>query len=438
MKYQLHDNEWYVRHARRILQERAASRTSRQGRRRRDGARRDSRSDHGRHTDACVRLWALHASAARRRCDRRACSTMTDRRTSGPGRFSSRWTRRSATCRAGDRSMTPGRAGAEGRPVAGRPACHRVGAAAAARSASAPDILDGAAGARRGRGRPQPAAAVLVRRWSRSPTEDPARALQARRRRRRCRMLLPVHGPADRRDRHARGARRCSSKPLGEATDRRPAARVPRAACRRRSKGSGRCRCRRAGRPRSTTLLKSPRRRRARTRRMALAVDVRRPEGARRHCARCSPTPKADAAARQAALAALVDGRRRGTRRRCCTGCVADAGPARRGDPRRWPAFDDPKTPAVILARLRDARRRREARRRSTRSPPAPAYAKALLDAVADKKVARGRRVRPTSSGSCATSRTPTLDKQIAEVWGVVRDTPADRQGAHRRRGRRS
>jgi putative heme-binding domain-containing protein len=88
--------------------------------------------------------------------------------------------------------------------------------------------------------------------------------------------------------------------------------------------------------------------------------------------------------------------------------------------------FDDPQTPAVILgqfaswsaAEKRDAISTLAARKE---------YARALLDAVGAKKI-------PSADISADIVRQlrnlgdPALTKRITEVWGVVRDTPADRK----------
>ena len=56
-------------------------------------------------------------------------------------------------------------------------------------------------------------------------------------------------------------------------------------------------------------------------------------------------------------------------------------------------------------------------------------YGKALLDAVAAKKLPASRHARPSGPPAPQPPRTPDLDKRIAEVWGIVRATPADRPG---------
>jgi putative membrane-bound dehydrogenase-like protein len=133
--------------------------------------------------------------------------------------------------------------------------------------------------------------------------------------------------------------------------------------------------------------------------------------------------PKAATAARQAALTSLVDARD-AELVPVLHALVSE--PALRGAALRGlAAFDDPKTPGVILgaygsftlAEKRDALATLAAR---------PASAKALMAAVAAKTV-------PASDVSAETVRQlrnlgdKELDRSIAELWGVVRDTPADR-----------
>ncbi len=88
-------------------------------------------------------------------------------------------------------------------------------------------------------------------------------------------------------------------------------------------------------------------------------------------------------------------------------------------------AFDDPKTPAVLLgvyAGLDLAGRRAVVNALASR----PAYGKALLDAVEKKKVPAGD-VSAEVVRNLRNLRDPALDKRIAEVWGIVRATPKER-----------
>lgn len=88
--------------------------------------------------------------------------------------------------------------------------------------------------------------------------------------------------------------------------------------------------------------------------------------------------------------------------------------------------FDDPQTPGVILkqyASLSAAEKRDAVSTLSARKD----YARALLDAVANKTVQTAdisadvvRQLRNLNDAK--------LTKRIADVWGIVRDTPADRK----------
>ncbi len=89
-------------------------------------------------------------------------------------------------------------------------------------------------------------------------------------------------------------------------------------------------------------------------------------------------------------------------------------------------SFDDPKTPAMLLgvypslgtAEKRDALNTLAAR---------PTYARALLDAIGTKKVP-ATDVPAEIIRQLRSFNDKALDKQIAAVWGTVRDTPADRK----------
>ena len=133
--------------------------------------------------------------------------------------------------------------------------------------------------------------------------------------------------------------------------------------------------------------------------------------------------PKADAGARAAALASLVDARDAELVPVLHT-LVKDAalrGAAIRG----LAAFDDEKTPGVILAgyaTYTPAEKRDALATLSARTH----YGKALMAAVADKRV-------PVADVSAETVRQlrnlqdAGVDEQIGKLWGVVRATPADR-----------
>jgi putative membrane-bound dehydrogenase-like protein len=87
--------------------------------------------------------------------------------------------------------------------------------------------------------------------------------------------------------------------------------------------------------------------------------------------------------------------------------------------------YDDPRTPAAVLAvygSLTPAEKRDALNTLAAR----PAYAKALLDAVAAKKVAASD-VSAELVRQLRNLHDKQVDQRIAEVWGTVRDTPADR-----------
>jgi putative membrane-bound dehydrogenase-like protein len=96
-------------------------------------------------------------------------------------------------------------------------------------------------------------------------------------------------------------------------------------------------------------------------------------------------------------------------------------GPALRG----LALYDDAKTPGIVLklfpvlslAEKRDALNTLSAR---------PAYAAALLDAIAAKKVAAAD-VSADVVRQLRNLKNKDIDRRIGEVWGVVRDTPVDR-----------
>ncbi len=134
--------------------------------------------------------------------------------------------------------------------------------------------------------------------------------------------------------------------------------------------------------------------------------------------------PKADVAARQAAIATLVDAKDPEVVR-MLQALVSDAalrGAALRG----LAAFDDAKTPDVILAAyatFTPAEKKDAVATLASRST----YAKALLAAVGAKKI-------PISDVSGETIRQlrnlqdKELDALIVQHWGTVRDTPEERK----------
>ena len=88
-------------------------------------------------------------------------------------------------------------------------------------------------------------------------------------------------------------------------------------------------------------------------------------------------------------------------------------------------AYADANTPKTILgvyAELTPAERRDALQTLASR----PAYGKALLEALAAKKI-EAKDVSADLIRQLRTLKDKELDKRIAEVWGVVRATPADR-----------
>ncbi|MBX9622976.1 MAG: DUF1080 domain-containing protein [Gemmataceae bacterium] len=134
--------------------------------------------------------------------------------------------------------------------------------------------------------------------------------------------------------------------------------------------------------------------------------------------------PKAAPGARVAAVTSLLDARDPELVP-VLHGLLADPA-VRSAAVRGLAAFDDPKTPAAILAAygsFSTAEKREAVATLAARA----GYAKALMAAVAAKTV-------PAADVSAETVRQlrnlgdASLDKQIADLWGVVRDTPADRK----------
>jgi putative membrane-bound dehydrogenase-like protein len=88
-------------------------------------------------------------------------------------------------------------------------------------------------------------------------------------------------------------------------------------------------------------------------------------------------------------------------------------------------SYDDPQTPAAILGvygKLDAAEKRDALATLASR----PTYARAMLDAVAEKKIAAAD-VSADIVRNLRNLKDAGLTKRIAEVWGVVRDTPAER-----------
>jgi putative heme-binding domain-containing protein len=133
---------------------------------------------------------------------------------------------------------------------------------------------------------------------------------------------------------------------------------------------------------------------------------------------------KAASGARLAAMKALVDARDSASPP-LLQAALADK-QLRAAAIRALGAFDDPKTPAAILA-IYGELTSDEKRDAVSVLAARPGFAKQLMNAVAAKRV-------PASDISAETTRVlrslgdPELDKQIAELWGVVRETAADRK----------
>ncbi|HYV34514.1 MAG TPA: c-type cytochrome, partial [Gemmataceae bacterium] len=134
--------------------------------------------------------------------------------------------------------------------------------------------------------------------------------------------------------------------------------------------------------------------------------------------------PKADLVARKAALEALIDIRPDDLRQLCeallgerFLNAVAARGLASFDDPaigpvlvKAYPKFDAADRPqliAVLVSR--------------------PAYAKVLLDSVADKTIPRAD-ISAFDARQIRSFNDEGLNKKLALVWGEVRDSPADKK----------
>jgi putative heme-binding domain-containing protein len=133
---------------------------------------------------------------------------------------------------------------------------------------------------------------------------------------------------------------------------------------------------------------------------------------------------KADTPARIAALTALVDARDVETAP-LLQAAIKDR-ELRGAALKALAVFDDPTTPKVILSDY-DTFSLAEKRNAVTTLTARPGFARELMAAIAAKKVPATdlpaeiiRQLRGFQDAS--------IDKQIAELWGVVRDTPADRK----------
>jgi putative membrane-bound dehydrogenase-like protein len=133
---------------------------------------------------------------------------------------------------------------------------------------------------------------------------------------------------------------------------------------------------------------------------------------------------KADAAARLSAMKALVDARD-AEAPLLLRAALADK-TLRAAAIRALAAFDDPKTPAAILSEYGNLTTE-EKRDAVAALAGRPTFAKELMNAVAAKKV-------PAADISAETVRVlrshqnADLDKQVADLWGVVRESAADRK----------
>jgi putative membrane-bound dehydrogenase-like protein len=88
-------------------------------------------------------------------------------------------------------------------------------------------------------------------------------------------------------------------------------------------------------------------------------------------------------------------------------------------------AYDDPRSPGLILkvyALLNSTEKRNALNTLASR----PSYGKALLQAIADRRIAAND-VPAEIIRQLRNLHNAELDQRIAQVWGIVRDTPADR-----------
>jgi putative heme-binding domain-containing protein len=171
----------------------------------------------------------------------------------------------------------------------------------------------------------------------------------------------------------------------------------------------------------SPRLLKSPDRG-VRTLAMSVAVTFGDP-AAFAELRRVAASDAAPLPERQAALTTLVEAHDKGLAPLLhqLAGHKALGGVAIRG----LAGYDDPATPALLLklyGSLDSSARRDVLNTLASR----PAYGKALLDAVAAKKLPASE-VPAEVVRQLRNLNDKALDQQIAEVWGVVRTSPADR-----------
>jgi putative membrane-bound dehydrogenase-like protein len=133
---------------------------------------------------------------------------------------------------------------------------------------------------------------------------------------------------------------------------------------------------------------------------------------------------KADGDARRAALEVLIQGRPPDLLQllKKLVSDRATVGVAVRG----LAAFDDPKTPDLILrtySLLRPADRAGAVSTLASR----PVYARALLRAVAEGRIPRSD-VSAFHARQIRSFHDAALDRELVKVWGEVRDTPAERK----------
>ena len=134
-------------------------------------------------------------------------------------------------------------------------------------------------------------------------------------------------------------------------------------------------------------------------------------------------SPKAELRQRLSSLASLIDVRDTDLAPVLQT-LVND--PALRGPAIRGLAnYADPKTPAILLAAY-DKLNLVQKRDALSVYVSRPAYAAKLLDAIAEKKIPSAD-VPAEVVRALRNLKDPELSKRLTDVWGVVRDTPADR-----------
>jgi putative membrane-bound dehydrogenase-like protein len=134
---------------------------------------------------------------------------------------------------------------------------------------------------------------------------------------------------------------------------------------------------------------------------------------------------RADVAARRAALASLLGGGDRSLPPLLQR--LVGEPPLRGAALRGLAAYDDSKTPAVALAAYPSLNSEEKRDALNTLAARVP-YALALLDAVAAGKVATAE-VSADVVRQMRYLHDDALDRHIAETWGVVRSTPAERAG---------